>query len=329
MKLSVTIPTYNRSALLQKALESIQKQTFSQSDFEVLIVDNGSKDDTNEIVKSFSDKIQNLYYFYQPVQGLHACRHTGLKESKSDILVFVDDDIEAFPTWLEGIWESFDDEKVKMVGGKNIPLFEKDPPFWLWAEWNKPFKLGKVLFQLSILDFGDDAFEFDPHYIFGCNFSIRKDILLDAGGFHPDSMPQDLIRFRGDGETHVSRYVKSNNLKALYNPKASVYHVVSSERMTQEYFLKRQFNQGVSDSYTHLRNRAIKPLPVKSKLSKYFRIILGIESYHQNKQIIRDLNTPAFFKEMSYYYQEGYNYHQSCYNNYVEVRNWVHKDNYF
>lgn len=329
MKLTVIIPTSNRAALLKKAMTSLSMQSFNQDDFEVLIIDNGSTDNTKEIILSFQNSIKNLRYFYDETPGLHVGRHLGLRESKSDLLVFADDDIIALPTWLEGIWESFDDENVKMVGGKNIPLFEQDPPFWLWAEWNKPFELGKVLFHLSILDFGDDIFEIDPLYIFGCNFSIRKEILLSAGGFHPDSMPQDLVRFRGDGETHVSRYVKSNNQKALYNPRASVYHVVSSERMTQEYFLKRQFNQGVSDSYTHLRNSAIKSQHGKSKLSKYFRILSGIESYHLNKQIIRDLNTPVFFKEMSYYYQEGYNYHQSFYNNYEEVRNWVHKDNYF
>jgi len=94
----------------------------------------------------------------------------------------------------------------------------------------------RILIYLSILDLGDTIKTINPYHVFGCNFSIRKKILLEAGGFHPDAMPQELIRFRGDGESHVSRYILVHGYKTLYHPKASVYHLVTHNRMTEDYF---------------------------------------------------------------------------------------------
>lgn len=257
MKLSVIIPTRNRSELLKKTLSSILSQTMSLDDFEVIVVDNGSTDNTRYIVESFNDQIKNLRYCFDKTPGLHVGRHRGLKESKSDILVYADDDIEAFPEWLEGIWESFLDQSVALVGGKNLPQWEEEPPYWIYEMWMNVNEYGHALGHLSILDFGDKIIEIDPGYVWGCNFSIRKSVLLNAGGFHPDAFPQDMIMYRGDGETYISDYIRKSGLKALYNPKASVYHLVPRARMTIDYFCKRSFNQGISNSYSEIRNKYI------------------------------------------------------------------------
>jgi glycosyltransferase involved in cell wall biosynthesis len=253
MKLSVIIPTRNRAGLLEKTLNSVISQTFPRSDFEVIIVDNGSTDNTKIVAENYKGQIKNIFYFYEESPGLHIGRHKGLKESKSDILVYADDDIEAFPAWLEGIWESFQDENVVLVGGKNLPLWETEPPYWIYEMWMNTNEYGHALAYLSVLDFGDNVMEIDPNYIWGCNFSVRKQIVLDANGFHPDGFPQYMIKYRGDGETYISQYVKRNNYKSIYNPKASVYHFVPKNRLTIDYFCKRAFNQGISDSFADSR----------------------------------------------------------------------------
>jgi len=255
MKLSVIIPTRNRADLLNNTLKSITHLSFQASDFEVIVVDNGSTDYTKQIVEGYSDNIQNIRYFYDATPGLHAGRHKGLKEAKADILVYADDDIEAFPTWLEGIWESFQDNDVVLIGGKNLPKWEIDPPFWIYEMWMNICEHGHSLGYLSILDFGNKIIEIDPGFVWGCNFSIRKNILLEAKGFHPDGFPQNMIKYRGDGETSVSNYIKKMKLKSIYNPKASVYHFISKNRMTIDYFCKRAFNQGISDSFTNIRKK--------------------------------------------------------------------------
>ena len=133
--LSVIIPTRNRSSLLKRALISIINQSFSPERFEVIVVDNGSNDNTKTICNKFSKKIDNFRYEFVSQPGLHVGRHVGLRKAKSDVLVFADDDIKAFPTWLEGIIESFKDLEVALVGGKNLPLYESEPLEWVQALW--------------------------------------------------------------------------------------------------------------------------------------------------------------------------------------------------
>ena len=137
IKLSVIIPTMNRANVLERALQSIVKQSLSNQAYEVIVVDNGSTDDTKAIVNNFDEHIENLVYIYDENPGLHVGRHRGLLAAKADILVYADDDIEALPTWLEGILESFENQSVVLVGGKNIPNFESTPPDWILEMWGK------------------------------------------------------------------------------------------------------------------------------------------------------------------------------------------------
>lgn len=253
MKLSVIIPTRNRATLLEVALESLLAQTLLDVEFEVIVIDNGSSDNTVDVVNSFKTKFKSISCFVKPEPGLHAGRHKGFIEAKSNILVYADDDIEAFPTWLQAILASFEDEEVVMVGGKCLPKFESVPPEWLDAMWSSNAEGERILGHLSLIDLGDNSKVVDPNHIFGCNFAIRRSVLHEVGGFHPDAMPQGLLRFRGDGETAVSAAIRRLGYKAVYNPRASVYHSVPKERMTYEYFYRRSFAQGVSDSYTEIR----------------------------------------------------------------------------
>jgi len=256
MILSVIIPTRNRSKMLFGTMESIAKQTLHSKLFEVIVVDNGSTDSTRDVVDSFIEKLQNLYYYYEKTPGLHVGRHRGLKEAKADILVYADDDIIAFPTWLEGVAEAFEDPDVGLVGGKILPHYDIDPPKWMTALWKPEAQFeGKSLSWYSLLDLGDEIKQVSPLYVWGCNFSIRKTILDKIGGFHPDGMPQQLLHYRGDGETAVSRAAEKLGCKALYHPKASVYHHIPSDRMSHEYLYQRAYKQGISDSYTHIRHQ--------------------------------------------------------------------------
>ena len=140
-----------------------------------------------------------------------------------------------------------------MVGGKNIPNFESSPPDWIQRMWETNSSGYKFLGHLSLLDLGNQSKFISPHFIFGCNFSIRRLVLERTGGFHPDGMPKELIKYRGDGESYISEYVENHGHIALYHPDASVYHWVPNSRMTIQYFNDWAYNQGISDSYTEIR----------------------------------------------------------------------------
>jgi glycosyltransferase involved in cell wall biosynthesis len=325
--ISVIVPTRNRADLLRTAVESLDCQTLSKNEFEVIVVDNGSTDHTADLAFSLGEKWKNLRYVREPRPGLHEGRHRGLKEANGDVLVYIDDDIRATPSWLEAIAENFADPGVAMVGGNNYPDFRGLIPGWLEKLWARPAMGGQGIGYLSILSLPDGRREMSPYLVWGCNFSIRKQVVLDAGGFHPDSVPRELIRFRGDGETHVSRYVLENKLRCNYDSRASVYHAVTRERMSFGYFRQRAFNQGVSDSYTRLRDSS-----THRSLTDY-RMIANRLLGKVRRKFRRDKEDDPELKKLATLlregYQEGFEYHQEVYMEDAEVRAWVHKPDYF
>jgi glucosyl-dolichyl phosphate glucuronosyltransferase len=251
--LSVIVPTRNRSEWLELALRSLARQTLPPSNFEIIVVDNGSRDRTRGVVAEFERTFSGVRYVYDPLPGLHVGRHRGFREANGDVLVFIDDDIEAFPTLLSSIEVAFEDPKIALVGGKCLPKHEGQLPEWLSAMWSPNPRGERILGYLSLIDLGELPKPVDPLFIFGCNFSIRRSALVEAGGFHPDGFPEQLSRFRGDGETYVSRYIAAKGYKAFYHPEASVYHHVPESRMTIEYLCRRAYNEGISSSYTKIR----------------------------------------------------------------------------
>ena len=327
--LSVILPTRNRAQLLFGAIDSLAQQTVSEDAFEVLIIDNGSTDETADVVRHKARSKIKLRYVYEPEPGLHAGRHRGMLEAVGDLLVFADDDIEAFPSWLASIQEVFTDPEVAMVGGNNHPMFLEPPPAWLMDLWNRQHPLGgQALPALSILKLDGGQRSLSPYYVWGCNFAIRKDVLLRAGGFHPDGMPKEFIRFRGDGETHVSRFVAETGMKCLFHPGASVYHKVTQERMTIDYFRQRGFNQGVSDSYTQLRNHEESARSDRSWLYRFAR--WGWHTLKVGRALLTSpAGEPPALQAMRQGHHEGFAYHQHAYRSDPQVREWVHRERYF
>lgn len=330
--LSVIIPTRNRAASLDVALKSVQSQVFPEAEFEILVIDNGSTDGTRQVVDSLRQSSGNVRYFFDPTPGLHVGRHRGLKEAQGEVLVYADDDIEATSTWLEAIHECFQTPRVALVGGNNYPKFEDTPPAWLQKLWRKPAYGGQAIPSLSVLQLPAGQRPVSPFSVWGCNFSIRRDVLLDAGGFHPDSMPDEHIRFRGDGETHVSAHVAKAGLNCLFDSRASVHHAVPKSRMTFEYFRKRAFNQGVSDSFSRLRNghrrRQLSSISYKSAVAIARAVLGGVRECLDNL-LSQDRELKDLDRVMQEGYREGYTYHQAVYRDDPEVRTWVHKSDYY
>jgi glycosyltransferase involved in cell wall biosynthesis len=329
--LSVIVPTRNRASLLRLALQSLTKQTLPAERFEVLVVDNGSTDSTRQVVEEHQRQEWALRYFFEATPGLHAGRHRGLKEARGEVLVYADDDIEATPSWLEAIDECFRNPDVAMVGGNNYPRFEAPPPAWLARLWQRPAYGGRAITSLSVIELASGQRPISPFCVWGCNFSVRKRILLEAGGFHPDGMPEEQIRFRGDGETHVSAHVARSGLTCLFDSRASVYHAVTNSRMTFEYFRKRAFSQGISDSYTRLRQAGAgrdgggRGKALRGALAAALRSARAWAS----ELLSPDRELSRLARSMRAGYREGYEYHQRAYRSDPALQSWVHKPDYY
>lgn len=328
LKASVIIPTRNRAATLDVCLDSLQLQTLPADAFEVIVIDNGSTDATSQITQRHRTALQ-LRYEYVPEPGLHVGRHVGMRLASSDTLVFGDDDIVAEPTWLNSIDEAFQDASVALVGGNNHPLFEAPPPPWLTRWWGMPTANGHAISHLSILDMGEGQFDIDPGWVWGCNFSIRRASLLSAGGFHPDAMPTDQLRLRGDGETSVSDAIRKAGLRARFHSGASVAHRVSVARMSADYFERRSYAQGISDSYTDLRRKG-GHRPILAAFARRLRAYvsttraIGTTGGGPAGRTLRAVRRRCLAG-----YMAGYAYHQKEVALDPALRAWVLRENYF
>jgi glucosyl-dolichyl phosphate glucuronosyltransferase len=334
--LSVIIPTFNRSNYLGMALSSILSQDFCVKNFEILIVDNASTDETK---KNTLDAIavyssHQIHYIYEPEPGLLSGRHRGALEATGEILVFVDDDIEAGAKWLQAINESFEDPTVQLVGGRNLPKYEVEPPQWLeWFWSDHPY--GKICSHLSLLDFGDQVREVDANYVLGLNFAIRKSTLFELGGFHPDCIPKYLQHFQGDGETGLTRKANERGFKAIYQPDALLYHYVPRQRMTHDYFEKRYFYQGVCDSYTNIRESKMALLKSENLIDKIQvftrflkkKLSIFIKQTQISANHLEERN--ALYHRFQKAYQQGYQFHQNAVRQCPELKDWVMKSDYW
>jgi len=118
---SIVIPTYNRAELLKQALRSVLSQTFT--DYEAIVVDDGSTDNTREAVESFRD--DRFKYVWQENRGLGGARNTGLAHSTGDLVAFLDSDDLLFPNMLELLVPAFDRHpQVGLVFGSHVRVFD-------------------------------------------------------------------------------------------------------------------------------------------------------------------------------------------------------------
>jgi len=165
--ITVIIPTYNRSSFLREVVASVLEQDFfgragPEHSFELLVIDDGSSDDTRKVIASFTGRVA---YYYQPHRGVSAARNLGLKLSHGDLIAFLDSDdlwkrekigtqvsfLKAFPEakvcYTEEIWVR---QGVRLNPGKKHQkysgwIFDKVVPLCLLS-------LSSCLFQREVFD---------------------------------------------------------------------------------------------------------------------------------------------------------------------------------
>ena len=285
---------------------------------------------------------------HESAPGLHSARHRGVVESTGNLLVFVDDDIVTDPKWLSSILDTFNKyPDAKIVGGKSIPKYEVAPPAWTEYLWDRTLG-NNICGYWSLVDFGDAEKEIDPNYVWGLNFSIRRETYFELGGMHPDVIPKSLQRFQGDGESGLALKIIEKGYKAYYQPKALVQHIIPADRMTESYFENRMFYQGVCKSFTEIRKldreskfnmpRVVESDTLKVKVLdklkqsikrpvKYFIMSMGI-SRTSEKSAAQNY-CGYIMRKIHVTYNAGYEFHQNEVKKDVELLKWVLKSDYF
>ncbi len=220
----------------------------------MIVVDNGSTDDTVALCEAAKTLLPSLRVIYDERPGLHVGRHAGMNAAHGEVILYGDDDILPSAGWVRAVGDAFSDVDVGVATGPCLAEFEVDPPPWV-DDLVVKVSGGWYIGEFSVIDLGEEVRTIAPGLAFGCNFAVRRGLLADVGGFHPDALPTGLMRFRGDGETAVAEAVVDLGRTVLYHPSVSVHHLVSRGRLTLDYIERRAFAEGVSASYRMIRRR--------------------------------------------------------------------------
>jgi glycosyltransferase involved in cell wall biosynthesis len=212
--------------------------------YEVIVVDNGSSDDTRGITATFCQDRGNFRYLGEPRTGLSIARNTGIAASRGEIVAFTDDDAEPDTSWLERILKRFEEfpSNVGIVGGDVTPVWEGQRPAWLSDHLLRPLSAGlHWSTEPRVLRSGEWLVEVNSGY--------SKAALNRVGGF-PERLGRvgDLL-LSGDGA--VNLLIQRAGYFLFYDPSILVRHHIPPSRLTKDWFRRRAFWQGVSMNLLH------------------------------------------------------------------------------
>lgn len=248
VRMSVIVCTRNRAPVLRLCLEAlVHQQDVAADAYEILVVDNGSTDDTKQVVETVQQQSGRVRYVYEPKLGLSVARNTGARHARGEIVCFGDDDALPAPDFVKEILSSFQDPQVMCVGGKIVASWPDETP----PKWFSP-RYGNVVGQTS---FGEtDRWLTGNEFPFGGNLSIRKEVLERLGGFNEHLGKKGQNNLWGE-EMDLCHRMQEGGLRFLYNPRALVCHLVGRHRATQPYFIESIFGKGVTEGYQKLAHR--------------------------------------------------------------------------
>lgn len=288
--ISVIIPVYNDPIGLRDTLESLVNQKTGH-DYEILVVDNKSTDQTSEVIKEFEEEYSDLIKSLEEnqIQSSYAARNRGLEDAKGDIICFLDSDMWVQQDYLDNVHSYFDlNEGVDYLGcqveiidrseGKASAFYDKKTGFDVQSYFEK------------------------RSFVPTCCLSVRSEVFKEVGGFN-----QELV---SGGDKEFGRRVSKSNFGMEYLGDITVYHPArdSWRSINRKYFRigrgdcqlqKIEGERFIEDAgVLHLLKKVINSPKVPSKL------IEGSESFNFKVRLIFVFLVKRFSYFSGYWYQK-------------------------
>ncbi|MCG2725690.1 MAG: glycosyltransferase family 2 protein [bacterium] len=290
--LTVIIPTYNRAETMKKCLKAIEAQTYTASRFEVIIVDDGSTDKTEELAADFVRQgTVDARYYRQKNRGPAAARNLGIKNADGEILLFIGDDIIAAPDLLKRhvAWhlENISDNAA-LLGYVTWDRSLKITPFMHWLENGGP------QFSFNELENGAEA---DPCRFYTCNISLKRRFLTKNGLFDEE------FPYAAFEDVELGYRLKAAGLKLFFNRKAVAWHhhytslEDACKRMIKVGESKKILNRKIGLSAYEPKTLFIRRVMNIFKISLYYPLAVFFEK--------RMIAAGIFKYVMNYYYTLG------------------------
>ncbi|MCM1301774.1 MAG: glycosyltransferase [Alistipes senegalensis] len=239
-RISLVIATYNRAAPLVAALESVARQDLPAAEWECVVVNNRSTDDTAERFAAFAAAHPecHLRMVDEPQQGLSHARNRGIAEAEAPLLAFIDDDERIEPQFLRAYVALFDgDPTVQAAGGRIVAEYPDGRPAWLSKYTEIPIA--------NTMDFGPKVRPFPAGRIpGGGNMALRRAVFEKCGAFDPQ-FGRNGKTLAGGEETDLFERIRARGHTLWYAPAAVMHHIIPAAKLTETYFRTLCRNIGI------------------------------------------------------------------------------------
>ena len=233
---TVTIATRNRADALRTTLDSLRRQKLAGLSWQVIVVDNGSSDDTADVLASAGQNLP-LTTLFEPSPGKNRALNAALDAATGDLLVFTDDDIVADPAWLQSLsaaaarWPD-----INIFGGLITPAFPADTPDWLR---DPEFPHARWMWSTSAARQDEGPTRETP---LGPNLAFRRSV-LEGVRWDESIGPQGTSFAMGSEVELLMRLARRGEL-FVFVPDARVKHVLRSKQVSESYLKGRAFRCG-------------------------------------------------------------------------------------
>jgi glycosyltransferase involved in cell wall biosynthesis len=233
--LTVLMATRNRDRLLRDVLEGYCSLQAPPSGWQMVVVDNGSTDQTSDVLASFANRLP-LRTVPESRLGKNFALNTGLQLAQGDLIVFTDDDAFPHPDWLSQLRKAADENlDCSMFGGVVLPRWESSPPHWIgWVNQGAVYTLTDPSLRNGPLD---------PKEIYGPNMAIRASALSSGTRFDTTIGPSGSSYPMGS-ETELVLRLGQQGLRAWHVQGAVVEHFIRKEQLKKAWVLERAIRFG-------------------------------------------------------------------------------------
>lgn len=255
LTISLVICTRNRAAQMGVAFESLLTLP-DQDSFELVIVNNGSTDDTEAVIESYRSRFSHFVSVFEPVAGLGRARNRGWRAASGDIIAFIDDDCYPAKDHLKSICLCFEeDDQIGFVGGRILLYDETDYRITIQERSTR-----RVIKPGAFISAG---------FIQGANLACRRVALEEVGGFdvlfgHGAQFPCE--------DVDVQARISAHGWRGLYDPRPLVYHHHGRKTHEEAMSLMKQYDRGRGAYYAKcILNSKLRSTYAKRWIKKILR----------------------------------------------------------
>lgn len=256
IRISLVIPTHNRAEPLLGALESVVRQDLPPGEWECVVVNNNSTDDTESRFAVFAagHPSCNLRLVRETGPGVSYARNRGLQEARAAWVAFIDDDERINPGFLRAYVDFFASHPEAVVaGGRIVAEYPSGRPDWMSHYVEMPIA--------NPMDYGPAVRPFPAGRVpGGGNMAFRREGLAGYGGFDPSLGRVNGELIGGEENDFFERLLRGGET-IWYVPGAVMWHIIPPHKLTRDYFRRLSYNVGVSQRLrAQIHHRVAKSL---------------------------------------------------------------------